>query len=134
MGSFQFKLFHKAGNEDWTPTLKDIIDHYCSNENNKNISEEEFLLFESLFRQWGVVDENAKKFTRRILGKVVDDDRCRKLILANAEFYISVVNAAEADAADFKEKIEGMDTLNNDEELRDFAKAIGINLGEKSTE
>ncbi|PID90306.1 MAG: hypothetical protein CSA97_03580 [Bacteroidetes bacterium] len=129
--SFLRKLFREAQGEDWTATLKDILDSYYTKD---YISPEQFLFFEPMFRQWGDTAESADRFARRILDRVIQSAKCLALILGNAPFYASIIVAASTDATDLKEKIREMAMKSDDEGLRIFARDIGIDLSKETGE
>ena len=74
------------------------------------------------------MNEKSADVARRILTPVSADDRCLAFIVSYSKQFISILNNARDDAADFKDTVrQKLMASQVDNELIRFAGAIGIN-------
>ena len=117
-----YNKIHKA---KLKATAKNIRDLFIS---EVTITPNKFLFFSELLLSHGALNEKSADVARRILTPVSADDRCLKFILGNPEQFISILDDAGDDAADFKDTVrQKLMASQDDTELNRFAEAIGIN-------
>ena len=113
-----------AKKKDIAPTILDIRDLFIR---NNNISVHLFQFFIDFLKIYGKLSDKPGDITRTILGRVVSNDPSLKLIVADKDFYVPIINEAKDDAADFKENIlQRIELDKTDSEIITFAKEIGI--------
>ena len=116
-----YNKIHKA---KLKATAKNIRDLFIS---EITISPRNFLFFSELLLSHGALNEKSADVARRILTPVSADGRCLKFILGNPEQFISILDDAGDDAADFRDTVrQKLMASQDDTELNRFAEAIGI--------
>jgi len=111
---------------DIVPTIKNIINDFIL---KNNITNKQFIFFESFFRKYGNLGEKPADVTRTILGKITTSNDCFEIILSNQDYYVKIINNANEDSADFKENvINRLENEDNNIELINFAKKINLEL------
>lgn len=117
-------FMEKSKKEDIAPTIRDIRDYYIR---ENNITYEQFMFFETFFREYGKLGEKNNDTTRTILGKVVSHNDCFEIIKSNQEFYIPIINGAQEDSADLKDNVlTRLESESDNSELIAFASKIGV--------
>ena len=105
-------------------TAKNIRDLFIS---EIIITPDKFLFFSELLLSHGALDEKSADVARRILTPVSADANCLAFIVKNSKQFISILDDAGDDAADFKDTVrQKLMASQVDNELIRFAKAIGI--------
>lgn len=120
------KLIEKIDGKRLGTCFTNIRDLFCNSQ--ANINTEKFKILEKWLREYGLLDER-KETASKILNPVITDQDCRKIILDNSEFYISLINNAGNFADEFKQTVEKLAQENTDDErLKEFAKETELTL------
>ncbi|BDD12583.1 NTPase (plasmid) [Fulvitalea axinellae] len=121
-----FEFIEMAKKKDIAPTIRDIRDYYIR---ENNISVQLFQFFSDFLKSYGKLSDKPGDITRTILGRIVSNDNCLKIITSDKDFYIPIIIEAKDDAADFKENIlQRIESDSTDSELMSFAEKIGISV------
>ena len=116
-----YNKIHKA---KLKATAKNIRDLFIS---EITITPNKFLFFSELLLRHGALNEKSADVARKILAPVSADNNCLVFILSNAQQFVSIIEGAGDDAADFKDTIrQKLMASQDDTELLRFAEAIGI--------
>lgn len=122
----------KSKKKEIAPTIRDIRDYYIR---ENNITNEQFIFFENLFREYGKLHEKNNETTRTILGKVVSDNQCFEIIMANQGFYVPIINGAQDDSSDFKDNVlTRLESEPDNQKLIEFASKIDIEYNPEKNE
>lgn len=109
-------------------TAKNIRDLFIS---KITITPVKFLFFSELLLSHGALNEKSEDVARKILAPVSADDNCLAFIMRNAQQFISIINDAGDDAADFEDTVrQKLMASQDDRELIRFAQAIGIDIND----
>jgi hypothetical protein len=126
MDLFQ-KIINKLNRRKTAVHIKDIRNKFCNGLYVMNIPV--FKYFELWFEQQGDLLSRSAEVVPKIIEPVIDDSICLGIILSKSDYYAKIVNDASDNATDFREKIKEKLKTNNDNNLIEFARKIGISHG-----
>jgi len=117
-------LIEKSKTKNIAPTIRNIRDYFIR---ENNISASLFVFFEDFLRGYGKLEDKPDDVTRTILGKIIFNNDCFGLILKECDFYITIINNSDEDAADLKDNIYSrLESEPENSELIQFATKIGV--------
>ncbi len=124
LNDYYLSIISKLDKRKIVSTIKDMRNKFCNGQTIMNTSKFKFL--ESWLRQQGHLNERSGDVTDKILKPIINDIECRALILANKEFYISLINESRDEANDLRQNFSNNIKETKDAQLLTFAKQIGI--------
>ena len=120
------KLIEKLDRRKTKETITNIRNQMCNNIADYTINANKFLFLHEWFEKQGDLQSRAGDVCQYILSPVINNANCLKIIFENADFYVSIINSAEAQADTFKSSINNKLLTSTDINLISFAKKIGI--------
>jgi len=106
-------------------TFKNIRDNFYRED---NINKELFLFFIDWLFKYADLEEKKESLRKLFKSEILRDVQSMNLILENKEIMIPIVKVAEEESTDFKDVIKELLDESTSEELKKFAKAIGIKV------
>ena len=105
-------------------TAKNIRDLFIA---QVQINPARFVDLSDLLVNHGALEQKCGDVARRILTPIAWDDDCWEVLLQHAKKFISIINRADHDAADFKDIVrQRLIAGDASNEFLDFSKAIGV--------
>ena len=124
-----YKLIGKLDRRKTKETITNIRNQICNNIADYGIDANKFIFLHEWFEKQGDLSSRAGDVCQYILSPVVNNADCLDIIVQNADFYVDIVNAAQADT--FKSSISNKLSTSTDENLISFAKRIGVEKEEQ---
>jgi hypothetical protein len=124
------KIIDKLNKKRTAALIKDIRNEFCNG--NYIINQKLFIYLESWLRLQGDLLYRSADVVRTIIAPVLDASDCLDVIISNSDYYTQIINSAEDDATDLKDKIVDIMKINKESALVEFAKKIGVNIAESN--
>jgi hypothetical protein len=110
--------------KDLSVAFKDVRDSFCSG--RCRMTEDLFINFGDWLLTYADLPEKKDSLRTIFPSTILDNKDCIAIIMKHRVKMASIVNNAEKESKDFKDKIEEIIKRTQDVELIDFAKTIGI--------
>ncbi|MEJ8841502.1 P-loop NTPase fold protein [Lacibacter sp. H375] len=124
-------LFVKCDKSHLQATVKDIRDIFLR---DSKILETQFLFFEPMLRELGGLQEWSGEVVRKILTSCYSSTECLEILVANKDYYSSLIDKAGDDALEFIDIIRGnLEKNTGNTLLKEFSTKIDEELAENIT-